>query len=81
MKRLSTEEYIEMIEELETVFKKHGYTLGMCAPFYPKCEEDEGIVMQIFVEELKDVGNDKVMYYPQVDGITPSVIIDDKREE
>ena len=54
MKRLSIEEHIEMIEELETVFKKHGYTLGMCAPFYPKCKEDEGIVMQIFVEEKEN---------------------------
>lgn len=51
MKRLSTEEHIEMIEELETVFKKHGYTLGMCAPFHSDDPSNAGIVMQIFVEE------------------------------
>lgn len=58
MKRLSNEEYLEMIDELSEVLNKHGYELGMCAPFYPKCKEDEGIVMQIFVEEAENGRNE-----------------------
>ena len=54
MREIPTEEYLEMIDELEAVFQKHGYALGMCAPFYPKCKEDEGIVMQIFVEDAEN---------------------------
>lgn len=32
-------------------------------------------------KDVKPIKPLDVMYYPQVDGITPSVIIDDKREE
>lgn len=54
MRDVSTEEYIKMIDELSEVLNKHGYKLGICAPYHSDDPSNAGIVMQIFVEEAEN---------------------------